>query len=104
MRTHGHHWFDLARMDLEPHPSPIRRVPSLSNIYDARSEGIATAMEEMMMHAGLFDDHPRSLARTPPPSSNIGAEGGPLMLKSTWIALLVLSLALLGFATGAAQK
>ena len=60
MRTHGHHWFDLARMDLEPHPSPIRRVPSLSNIYDARSEGIATAMEEMMMHAGLFDDRPRS--------------------------------------------
>ena len=60
MRTHGHHWFDLARMDLEPHPSLIRRVPSLSNIYDARSEGIATAMEEMMMHAGLFDDRPRS--------------------------------------------
>ena len=60
MRTHGHHWFDLARMDLEPHLSPIRRVPSLSNIYDARSEGIATGMEEMMMHAGLFDDRPRS--------------------------------------------
>ena len=60
MRTHGHHWFDLARMDQEPHASPIRRVPSLSNIYDARSEGIATAMEEMMMHAGLFDDRPRS--------------------------------------------
>ena len=25
MRTHGYHWFDLARMANEPHSSPIRR-------------------------------------------------------------------------------
>ncbi|MCZ6918342.1 MAG: DUF885 family protein [Gemmatimonadetes bacterium] len=60
MRTHGHHWIELANMDLDPHSSEIRRVPSLSNIYDARSEGLATGMEEMMMHAGLFDDNPRA--------------------------------------------
>jgi len=60
MRTHGHHWIDLAMMDREPHASPIRRVSSLYNIYDSRSEGIATGMEEWMMHAGLFDDNPRS--------------------------------------------
>ncbi len=60
MRTHGYHWIELARMVDEPHPSPIRRVPALSNIYDARSEGLATGMEEMMMHAGLWDDRPRA--------------------------------------------
>ncbi len=60
MRTHGHHWIELARMEFEPHTSPIRRVPSLFNIYDARSEGLATGMEEMMMHAGLFDAKPRA--------------------------------------------
>ncbi len=59
MRTHGYHWIELARMVAEPHPSPIRSVPSLSNIYDARSEGLATGMEEMMMHAGLFEGRPR---------------------------------------------
>lgn len=57
--THFYHWFDLARMEKEPHPSPIRRGPLLYNIWDSRSEGLATGFEEMMMHAGLYDDHPR---------------------------------------------
>jgi hypothetical protein len=60
MRTHDTHWIDLARMRVEPHPSPIRRVPLRDNIFDSRAEGMATAMEEMMMHAGLLDDKPRS--------------------------------------------
>jgi hypothetical protein len=60
MRTHHHHWFDLARMEQAPHPSPIRRVPLLYNIFDGRAEGLATGMEEMMMHAGLFDGRPRA--------------------------------------------
>ncbi len=60
MRTHMHHWIELARMREEPHSSPIRSVPSLYNIFDARSEGLATGIEEMMMHAGLFDSRPRS--------------------------------------------
>jgi hypothetical protein len=60
LRCHGTHWFDLARMEHEPHPSPIRRIPLLYNIWDSRGEGLATGMEEMMMHAGLFDERPRS--------------------------------------------
>ncbi len=60
MRTHGHHWFDLAMMTHDPHSSPIRRVPLLYNIWDSRAEGVATGMEEWMMQAGLFDDRPRA--------------------------------------------
>lgn len=60
MRTHGYHWFDLARMRHDPHPSPIRRGALLYNIFDTRTEGLATAMEELMMHAGLCDTRPRS--------------------------------------------
>jgi hypothetical protein len=60
MRTHMHHWIELARMREEPHTSPIRRVPSLYNIFDHRSEGLATGVEEMFMHAGLFDERPRT--------------------------------------------
>ncbi len=60
MRTHDYHWIDLARMGEEPHPSPIRQQASLYNIFDGRAEGMATGMEEMMMHAGLFDDKPKA--------------------------------------------
>lgn len=60
MRTHGYHWFDLARMQREPHASPIRRIPTLYNIFDSRAEGLATGVEEMMMHAGLFDKRPQA--------------------------------------------
>jgi len=59
MRCHGTHWFDLARMQNEPHSSPIRQVPLLYNIWDSRAEGLATGMEEMMMHAGYLDERPR---------------------------------------------
>ena len=57
---HMHHWIELARLRHDPHPSPIRRVPSLYNIFDARSEGLATGVEEMFMHAGLIDGRERS--------------------------------------------
>jgi hypothetical protein len=57
--SHFYHWFELARMDTEPHPSAIRRVPLLYNIFDSRNEGMATAVEEMFMQAGLYDDNPR---------------------------------------------
>jgi hypothetical protein len=60
MRCHGTHWFDLARMEHEPHPSPIRSVPLLYNIWDSRAEGLATGMEEMMMHLGYLDQDPRA--------------------------------------------
>jgi hypothetical protein len=58
--THSSHWWDLARMRDEPHASAVRRGPLLYNIWDGRSEGMATAMEELMLHAGLFDDEPRA--------------------------------------------
>ncbi len=57
--SHFYHWFELARMDTEPNPSPIRSVPLLYNIFDSRNEGMATAVEEMFMQAGLYDDTPR---------------------------------------------
>ncbi len=57
--SHFYHWFELARMDTEPHPSPIRREPLLYNIFDSRNEGMATAVEELFMQAGLYDDDPR---------------------------------------------
>ena len=58
--THFYHWFELARMDREPHQSPVRQGALLYNIFDSRNEGTATAVEEMFMHAGLYDDSPRS--------------------------------------------
>ncbi len=58
--SHFYHWFELARMDNEPNKSEIRKGPVLYNIYDSRNEGTATAVEEMFMHAGLYDDSPRS--------------------------------------------
>ena len=57
--SHFYHWFELAQMDLEPHASEIRRAPLLYNIFDSRNEGMATAVEETFMNAGLYDDDPR---------------------------------------------
>lgn len=58
--SHDYHWIDLARMRDEPNPDPIRRDALLSNIWDTRAEGFATAFEEILMHAGLYDDNPRA--------------------------------------------
>jgi hypothetical protein len=58
--THFYHWWDLAREAKRPNPSPIRREPLLYNIWLSRAEGQATAFEEAMLHAGLFDDEPRA--------------------------------------------
>jgi hypothetical protein len=58
--THFYHWWDTARMETDPHPSPIRRAIPLYNIWMSRSEGLATVMEEWMLHAGLYDDTPRA--------------------------------------------
>lgn len=58
--SHFYHWFELARMDIEPHKSEIRRKPLLYNIFDSRNEGTATAVEELFMQAGLYNDSPRT--------------------------------------------
>jgi hypothetical protein len=57
--SHFYHWFELARMDNEPNVNPIRKGALLYNIFDSRNEGIATAVEELFMQAGLYDDSPR---------------------------------------------
>jgi hypothetical protein len=58
--SHFYHWFELAIVKHEPHQNPIRRGALLYNIFDTRNEGVATAVEEMFMHAGLYDDNPRA--------------------------------------------
>ena len=58
--THLYHWWDNMRIRVAPHSSPIRRGPLLYNVWMSRAEGMATAMEEWMMHAGLYDESPRS--------------------------------------------
>ena len=58
--THLYHWWDNMRIRVSPHASPIRRGPLLYNVWMSRSEGMATSMEEWLMHAGLYDDSPRS--------------------------------------------
>lgn len=60
MRTHSFHWFDKGQMALEPHASPVRRGALLYNIFNTRTEGLATEWEEMMMGAGMFDARPRA--------------------------------------------
>jgi len=58
--THFYHWFDHEWLKARPHPSPIRRKAWLYNVWDSRSEGMATAFEEIVMHAGYYDDNPRA--------------------------------------------
>ena len=60
MLTHDYHWFDLARLDHEPNPNPIRQRTLLYNIFNTRTEGHATGWEELMMQAGMLDARPRS--------------------------------------------
>jgi hypothetical protein len=57
--SHEYHWIELARRKHEPNKSPIRAATPLYDMYDSRSEGLATAMEELLMDAGLYDKSPR---------------------------------------------
>lgn len=61
MRAHHFHWIDKDRELVDPVESPIRKVPSLYNIFDSRAEGMATAMEELVMNAGLLQNRPRAV-------------------------------------------
>ena len=57
--SHFYHWFELAIMENDPNPRNIRKSAILYNIFDSRNEGTATAVEEIFMHAGLYDHNPR---------------------------------------------
>ena len=58
--AHFQHWFDHAWLKHAPNPSVIRREAWLNNVWDSRAEGTATAMEEIILHAGYYDDNPRA--------------------------------------------
>ena len=58
--AHFYHWFDHEWLKALPHPSPVRRQAWHYNVWDSRSEGMATAFEEIIMHAGYYDDNPRA--------------------------------------------
>ncbi len=58
--SHFYHWFELAIMEHDPNPRIIRKNALLYNIFDSRNEGTATAVEEIFMHAGLYDHNPRT--------------------------------------------
>jgi uncharacterized protein (DUF885 family) len=57
--SHDYHWIELARIKNEPNASPIRSLTPVFDMFDSRSEGLATAIEEVLMHAGMYDDDPR---------------------------------------------
>jgi hypothetical protein len=58
--AHWYHWFDHAWMERASNASPIRRGATLFNVWANRAEGMATAMEELILHAGYYDDNPRA--------------------------------------------
>lgn len=58
--AHSTHWFEIARLTEEPHSDMLRREALPFNMWMSRSEGLATAMEEILMHAGLWDNNPRA--------------------------------------------
>jgi uncharacterized protein (DUF885 family) len=58
--AHFYHWFDHAWMKEAPHASAIRRGATLFNVWSSRAEGMATAIEELILHAGYYDDNPRA--------------------------------------------
>jgi uncharacterized protein (DUF885 family) len=58
--AHFQHWFDHAWLVHAPNASEIRRTAWLYNVWDTRAEGMATAMEEIILHAGYYDNNPRA--------------------------------------------
>ena len=55
---HQIHWLEKQREVFNMHP--IRGKALLYNIWDSRAEGLATGFEELMMQAGILQDHPRA--------------------------------------------
>ncbi len=55
---HQIHWLEKQREAFNMHP--IRGKALLYNIWDSRAEGLATGFEELMMQAGILQEHPRA--------------------------------------------
>ncbi|MCU0447127.1 MAG: DUF885 family protein [Microscillaceae bacterium] len=58
--SHLTHWFEIAQLTHEPHPSYVRREALPYNMWMMRDEGLATGMEEILMQAGMWDNNPRA--------------------------------------------
>lgn len=79
MRAHGYHWIELAHMREAPHPNPIRCGALLYNIFQYRSEGLATGMEEFAMRAsrGLAGLNVHANLHDVPTAADLAVEGVP---------------------------
>ncbi|HEX8680149.1 MAG TPA: DUF885 family protein [Chthoniobacterales bacterium] len=58
LSSHEFHWIELAKLANETQATPVRSQRPLFNMYADRSEGFATAMEEIAMQEGIYDDEP----------------------------------------------
>jgi hypothetical protein len=58
--SHSTHWFEVAGITKEPHASLLRKEALPYNMWMMRDEGLATNMEETLMHAGMWDENPRA--------------------------------------------
>lgn len=58
--SHSTHWFEVAGLTHESHASLLRKEALPYNMWMMRDEGLATSMEETLMHAGMWDENPRA--------------------------------------------
>jgi hypothetical protein len=58
--SHSTHWFEVEGLTKEPHTSLLRQNALPYNMWMMRDEGLATSMEETLMHAGMWDENPRA--------------------------------------------
>lgn len=58
--SHSTHWFEVEGLTKDPNKSLFRKDALPYNMWMMRDEGLATSMEETLMHAGMWDDNPRA--------------------------------------------
>jgi len=58
--SHSTHWFEVEGLTKDPNKSLLRKDALPYNMWMMRDEGLATSMEETLMHAGMWDDNPRA--------------------------------------------
>ena len=58
--SHSTHWFEVEGLVKDPNKSLLRKDALPYNMWMMRDEGLATSMEETLMHAGMWDENPRA--------------------------------------------
>lgn len=58
--SHSSHWFEVEGLIKDPNKSLLRKDALPYNMWMMRDEGLATSMEETLMHAGMWDENPRA--------------------------------------------